>query len=128
MRVLLDTHLLLWAAGSPQRLSRTALVVLKARDTALFFSAASVWEVVIKNGLGRADFQVDPSHLRHGLLLHGYEELPITGEHALAVRALPSVHKDPFDRILLAQAQSEGLTLLTADRELAAYGPPCKLV
>jgi PIN domain nuclease of toxin-antitoxin system len=128
MRVLLDTHLLLWAAGSPQRLSRTALVVPKARDTALFFSAASVWEVVIKNGLGRADFQVDPSRLRHGLLLHGYEELPITGEHALAVRALPSVHKDPFDRILLAQAQSEGLTLLTADRELAAYGPPCKLV
>lgn len=128
MRVLLDTHLLLWAAGSPQGLSRTALAVLKARNTALFFSAASVWEVVIKNGLGRADFQVDPRRLRHGLLLHGYEELPITGEHALAVRALLSLHKDPFDRILLAQAQSEDLILLTADRELAAYGPPSKLV
>ena len=128
MRVLLDTHLLLWAAGSPQRLPKTALSILKARDTTLLFSAASVWEVVIKSGLGRSDFQVDAQRLRQGLLLHGYEELPITGEHALAVRALPSLHKDPFDRILLAQAQSEGLTLLTVDRELAAYGPPCKLV
>ena len=128
MRVLLDTHLLLWAAGSPQRLPKTALSILKARDNALLFSAASVWEVVIKSGLGRSDFQVDAPRLRQGLLLHGYEELPITCEHALAVRALPYLHKDPFDRILLAQAQSEGLTLLTVDSELAAYGPPCKLV
>ncbi|MBN2576958.1 MAG: type II toxin-antitoxin system VapC family toxin [Deltaproteobacteria bacterium] len=128
MKVLLDTHLLLWAAGSPQRLPKAALAVLKARDSTLLFSAASVWEVVIKTGLGRSDFQVDAQRLRHGLLLHGYEELPITGEHALAVRALPSPHKDPFDRILLAQAQAEGLTLLTMDRALAACGPPCKLV
>jgi PIN domain nuclease of toxin-antitoxin system len=128
MRVLLDTHLLLWAAGSPQRLPKTALSILKAHDTALLFSAASIWEVVIKTSLGRSDFQVDPQRLRHGLLVHGYEELPITGDHALAVRTLPSLHKDPFDRILIAQAQSEGLTLLTADRQLAAYGPPCKLV
>jgi Uncharacterized protein conserved in bacteria len=128
MKVLLDTHILLWAAGSPQRLPKPALSILKARDTALLFSAASVWEVVIKTSLGRPDFHVDAQRLRQGLLLHGYEELPITGEHALAVRALPSLHKDPFDRILLAQAQCEGLTLLTVDRELAAYGPPCKLV
>ena len=128
MKVLLDTHLLLWAAGSPQRLPKAARSILKARDNTLLFSAASVWEVVIKTGLGRSDFQVDAQRLRQGLLLHGYEELPITGEHALAVRVLPSLHKDPFDRILLAQAQIEGLTLLTVDRELAAYGPPCKLV
>ena len=128
MRVLLDTHLLLWAAGSPQRLPKAALSILKARDASLLFSAASVWEVVIKTALGRPDFQVDAQRLRQGLLLHGYEELPITGEHALAVRALPSLHKDPFDRILLAQAQTEGLTLLTVDKELAAYGPPCKMV
>ena len=128
MKVLLDTHLLLWAAGLPQRLPKAALSILKARDTTLLFSAASVWEVVIKTGLGRSDFQVDAQRLRQGLLLHGYEELPITGEHALAVRTLPSLHKDPFDRILLAQAQTEGITLLTVDRELAAYGPPCKLV
>jgi PIN domain nuclease of toxin-antitoxin system len=128
MKVLLDTHLLLWAAGSPQRLPKAALSILKARDNTLLFSAASVWEVVIKTGLGRSDFQVDAQQLRRGLLLHGYEELPITGEHAIAVRTLPSLHKDPFDRILLAQAQTEGLTLLTVDRKLAAYGPPCKLV
>jgi PIN domain nuclease of toxin-antitoxin system len=128
MRVLLDTHLLLWAAGSPQHLPKTALSILKARDTTPIFSAASLWEVVIKSGLGRSDFQVDAQRLRYGLLRHGYEELSITGEHAVAVRALPSLHKDPFDRILLAQAQSEGLTLLTVDRDLAAYGPPCKLL
>ena len=128
MKVLLDTHILLWAASSPQHLSKAALAILKARENTLLFSAASVWEVVIKNGLGRADFHVDAQHLRQGLLLHGYQELAITGEHALAVRALPSLHKDPFDRILLAQAQIEGLTFLTVDRDLAAYGPPCKLV
>jgi PIN domain nuclease of toxin-antitoxin system len=128
MKVLLDTHLLLWAAGSPQRLPKAALSILRARSNTLLFSAASVWEVVIKIGLGRSDLQVYAQQLRQGLLLHGYEELPITGEHAIAVRALPSLHKDPFDRILLAQAQTEGLTLLTVDRKLAAYGPPCKLV
>ena len=128
MRVLLDTHLLLWAAGSPQRLPKVALSILKARDTVPIFSAASIWEVVIKNGLGRADFQVDAQRLRQGLLLHGYEELAITGAHALAVRELPALHKDPFDRILLAQAQCESLTLLTVDKELGAYGPPCRLV
>jgi PIN domain nuclease of toxin-antitoxin system len=98
MKVLLDTHLLLWAAGAPQRLSKTAVSILKARDTEPLFSAASIWEVVIKTGLGRGDFQVDAQRLRQGLLLHGYEELAITGEHALAVRALPALHKDPFDR------------------------------
>jgi PIN domain nuclease of toxin-antitoxin system len=128
MKVLLDTHLLLWAAGSPQRLPKHALPLLKDRDTTLLFSAVSIWEVVIKTGLGRADFQVNPQRLRQGLLLHGYQEVPITGEHALAVRALPALHKDPFDRILLAQAQCEGLILLTVDKELAAYGPPAKLV
>ena len=128
MRVLFDTHLLLWAASSPQRLPKAALSILKARDTVPIFSAASIWEVVIKSGLGRADFQVDAQRLRQGLLLHGYEELAISGGHALAVRGLPALHKDPFDRILLAQAQSESLTLLTVDKELGAYGPPCRLV
>ena len=128
MRVLLDTHLLLWAAGFPQRLSKAALSILKAHDTVPIFSAASIWEVVIKTGLGRTDFQVDAQRLRQGLLLHGYEELAISGAHALAVRALPSLHKDPFDRILVAQAQCESLTLLTVDKELGAYGPPCRLV
>ena len=76
---------------------------------------------MIKTGLARSDFQVNAQQLRQGLLLHGYEELPITGEHALAVRALPSLHKDPFDRMLVAQAQVENLTILTADSEIARY-------
>ena len=128
MRVLLDTHLLLWAAGAPQRLPKTARSMLRDPDTLPVFSAASIWEIVIKCGLGRPDFAVEPQRLRQGLLSHGYEELPVTGEHALALRTVPSLHKDPFDRILFAQACSEGLTLLTADRELAAYGPPSKFV
>ena len=128
MRILFDTHLLLWAAGAPQRLPRAAKALLRDPATSPVFSAASIWEIVIKCGLGRSDFTVDPQRLRQGLLTHGYEELPVTGEHALALRAVPPLHKDPFDRILFAQAGSEGLTLLTADRELAAYGPPSKLV
>jgi PIN domain nuclease of toxin-antitoxin system len=128
MKILLDTHLLLWAAGDPQRLPKSARSLLKAHETTPMFSAASIWEIVIKASLGRADFQVDPQRLRQGLLTHGYEELPVTSEHALALRLLPALHRDPFDRILLAQAHSEGLTLLTADRDLAAYGPPCRRV
>ena len=128
MKLLLDTHLLLWAAGAPERLSRTVRALLGARGNSLIFSAASIWEIVIKAGLGRADFQVEPQRLRQELLLHGYEELPISGEHALALRTLPTLHKDPFDRILFAQARCEAMTLVTADRDLAAYGPPCRLV
>jgi len=128
MRVLLDTHLLLWAAGSPQRLPKAARSMLRDPETSLVFSAASIWEIVIKSGLGRPDFTVEPQRLRQGLLTHGYEELPVTGEHALALRTVPPLHKDPFDRILFAQARTEGITLLTADHELAAYGPPSKLV
>jgi PIN domain nuclease of toxin-antitoxin system len=128
MKLLLDTHLLLWAAGAPERLSRPARALLGARGNSLIFSAASIWEIVIKAGLGRADFQVEPQRLRRELLLHGYEELPISGEHALALRTLPALHKDPFDRILFAQARCEAMTLVTADRDLAAYGPPCRLV
>lgn len=127
MRILLDTHLLLWAAAAPQRLPSKVRSLLRDKDTSPLFSAASIWEVVIKASLGRTDFQVDPQHLRHGLLLHGYEELPITGEHALMVRTLPARHKDPFDRMLLAQARSEGVELWTSDRDLAAYGEPCRL-
>lgn len=128
MRILLDTHLLLWAAGAPQRLPRAVKSLLRDPATSPVFSAASIWEIVIKCGLGRPDFTVEPPRLRQGLLTHGWEELPVTGEHALALRTVPPLHKDPFDRILFAQARSEGLTLLTADRELAAYGPPSKLV
>jgi PIN domain nuclease of toxin-antitoxin system len=87
----------------------------------LLFSPASLWEIVVKRGLGREDFQVDPASLYNGLIASGYEEMPISTRHALLVAFLPPLHKDPFDRILLAQASSEGLPFLTADRVLTTY-------
>jgi PIN domain nuclease of toxin-antitoxin system len=94
----------------------------------LLFSAASLWEITIKRSLGREDFQVDPRLLRRGLLDNGYTELPITSEHAVNVDLLPSTHKDPFDRILAAQATVEGITLVTNDRKLSAFPGPVKKV
>ncbi len=124
MKLLLDTHVLLWAAGSPERLPPDARVMLENVDNALLFSAASLWEIAIKRGLGRADFQVDARVLRRGLLDNGYQELPITSEHAVFIDSLPPIHKDPFDRILVAQATVEGITLLTADEMVAQYPGP----
>jgi PIN domain nuclease of toxin-antitoxin system len=121
MKLLLDTHVILWAAGDPEKLSESARSLLAAPENSLFFSAASIWEIVIKLGLGRKDFRVDPYRLRKMLVLHGYTELPITAEHALRVDTLPALHKDPFDRILLAQARSEGMSLVTADASVAQY-------
>lgn len=128
MKLLLDTQLLLWAAGQPERLSPRARRQLSDPDNELLFSAVSLWEITIKNGLGRDDFRVEPRVLRRGLLDNGYVELPITSEHAVNVDALPPIHKDPFDRLLLAQALVEGITLLTADAELARYRGPVRKV
>lgn len=121
MKLLLDTQLLLWAAGQPERLSTAARRFLSDPENELLFSAASLWEITIKAGLGRSDFRVEPRLLRRGLLDNGYIELPITSEHAVNIDGLPPLHKDPFDRLLLAQAQSEGITLLTSDAQLAEY-------
>lgn len=128
MKLLLDTHLLLWAAGSPNRLSDNARILLEDPDNELFFSAASLWEIGIKCGLGRSDFQVDARVLRRGLLDNGYLELAISSEHAVAIACLPLIHKDPFDRILVAQALIEGIVLLTADALVAQYPGPVRLV
>lgn len=128
MKLLLDTHLLLWAAGEPDKLSERARTLIDDQNNILVFSAASLWEVTIKVGLGRADFLVDPYLLRRGLLENGYEELPINSQHALAVRQLPDVHRDPFDRILVAQAMVEGLLLLTHDPLVQAYPGPVEAV
>ncbi|MBI0111266.1 type II toxin-antitoxin system VapC family toxin [Lactobacillus sp. W8093] len=128
MRLLLDTYLLLWAAGEPDKLSARARTLMEDPDNVLVFSAASLWEITIKTGLGRADFQVDPHLLRRGLIENGYEELPITSQHALAVGHLPDVHRDPFDRILVAQAMVEGLLLLTRDPLVKAYPGPIEAV
>ena len=126
MKVLLDTHLLLWAAGMPERLPAQARVLLERPETEPMVSAASLWEIAIKSGLGRLDFSVDPRLLRRGLLEHGYSELDVTGAHATAVDWLPPIHKDPFDRILVAQAQIEGVTLLTTDEIVARYPGPIR--
>jgi len=128
VKLLLDTHLLLWVANEPKRLPRAARVQIESSENELLFSAASIWEITIKRGLGREDFDVDPRVLRRALLDNGYTELPITGEHAINVDRLPSEHKDPFDRILVAQAMVEGITLLTNDRKLTEYRGPVRLV
>lgn len=119
MKILLDTHILLWAAADT--LPPEAAFYIKNIENTLLFSPASMWEVVIKRGTRRADFIVDPASLYNGLLDSGYEELPITGRHSLLVPTLPPLHKDPFDRILLAQAVFEGVPLLTADKVLSKY-------
>jgi PIN domain nuclease of toxin-antitoxin system len=128
MKLLLDTHLLLWAAGDPSRLSDAASALISAPENELFFSAASLWEIAIKHGLGRADFKVDARVLRRGLLDNGYSELPIGSEHAVAIDSLPPIHKDPFDRILVAQATVEGITLLTVDALVGQYPGPVQEV
>jgi PIN domain nuclease of toxin-antitoxin system len=124
MKLLLDTHLLLWAAGHPDRLSAEARTLIDNPENELLFSAASLWEVAIKRGLGRDDFKVDTRLLRRGLLDNGYGELPIVSDHVVAIESLPALHKDPFDRVLVAQATVEGITLLTTDSLVAKYPGP----
>ena len=128
MKFLLDTHLLLWAAGKPQRLSTASRELLGNPANEFLFSAANLWEVAIKRGLGRNDFQVDPRLLRRGLLDNGYSELPIRSDHVVAIESLPPIHKDPFDQLLVAQATVEGITLLTMDSAVAEYPGPVRLV
>jgi PIN domain nuclease of toxin-antitoxin system len=128
MKLLLDTHLLLWAAGEPQRLSKPVRKLIDNPDNELLFSAASLWEVAIKRRLGREDFKVDARLLRRGLLDNGYSELPIISDHVVATESLPLLHRDPFDRILVAQATVEGVTLLTIDSLISQYAGPIRTV
>lgn len=128
MKLLLDTHLLLWAAGEPERLSPTAHEAILNPENQLVFSVASLWEVAIKSALGRPDFTVDPRLLRRGLIDNGYHELPIAGEHAIGISVLPPIHKDPFDRMLIAQAIAEEIVLMSVDEKIAQYPAPIQLV
>ncbi|EGY28707.1 hypothetical protein Rin_00013540 [Candidatus Regiella insecticola 5.15] len=121
MKLLLDTHLLLWAAGESNRLSEEARRLIDSPKNELLFSVASLWEIAIKQGLGRDDFRVDARLLRRGLLDNGYSELLISSEHAVAINNLPLIHKDPFDRMLVSQAMVEGIILLTSDAFVAQY-------
>lgn len=128
MTAILDTHLLLWAAGLPDRLPPDVRELLNDPATEPAYSVASLWEVAIKSGLGRGDFVVDPRLLRRGLLENGYSELPVTGAHAVAGDLLPGIHRDPFDRMLVAQAQVEGITLWTMDEVVGRYPGPVRVV
>lgn len=126
MRLLLDTHLLLWAASFPERLPAQARAEIENSDNDLIFSVASLWEVAIKTGLGRPDFAVDPRLLRRGLVDNGYDELAITGEHVSGLLVLPPIHRDPFDRILISQAVAEEIVLMTVDEKIARYPAPVR--
>jgi PIN domain nuclease of toxin-antitoxin system len=126
MNLLLDTQLLLWSAGQSERLPAQARQMIADANNELWFSSASFWEIAIKRGLGRRDFEVEPHLLHRGLLDHGYRELAITSAHTMATEHLPSIHKDPFDRLLIAQAETEGVLLLTCDQPLAQYPGPIR--
>jgi PIN domain nuclease of toxin-antitoxin system len=128
MRLLLDTHILLWAAVEPEKLTRSAISLIESPDNEILFSAVSLWEIAIKAARGRDDFRVDVALLRRGLFDNGYSETGVTGEHAMALSSLPLLRKDPFDRMLVAQAMVEGLTLVTADPVIAEYPGPIRLV
>jgi PIN domain nuclease of toxin-antitoxin system len=128
MRLLLDTHLLLWTISQSRRLTPGARQLIGDPDNELSFSVASIWETAIKQSQGRGDFLVDARLLRRGLLDNGYRELAVTGGHAVTVANLPPLHKDPFDRILLAQSIVEGIMLLTADPVVAQYPAPVRKV
>ena len=128
MKLLLDTHLLIWAADGIESVPTGARALMADSENELLFSVASIWEIAIKRGLNRPDFQVDARMLRRGLIDNGYRELPILSEHAVAIDALPLIHKDPFDRLLLAQADAEGFTFLTADKTLGQYPGNIKVI
>jgi len=121
MKLLLDTHILLWAAQGSEQLSSKAKALIEDPENQLYFSAASLWEIAIKNKLGRADFKVDLAVLRRNLLDNGFEEIAINSALTIGVDALPNIHKDPFDRMLIAQTAVEGITLMTADSVVAGY-------
>jgi PIN domain nuclease of toxin-antitoxin system len=125
---MLDTHLLLWIATRRRKLSPEALDLIGDPDNELVFSVANIWEISVKSTLNRPDFNVDPRMLRRGLLDNGYSELLINSEHAFGVKLLPRIHKDPFDRILIAQATYEGFLFLTEDKEVAEYPGPIQKV
>jgi PIN domain nuclease of toxin-antitoxin system len=125
---LLDTHLLVWAIYGDPRLSARAAKLIRSRDVPAFFSLASLWEVAIKSSLGRPDFTADTAELHGALLDEGFTEVAITSQHISRVATLPWLHSDPFDRMLVAQALEQSLTLLTADAVLKGYGRCVRVV
>ena len=128
MRVLLDTHLLVWGFAYPQKLSTVAQDVIKSRENEILYSVVSIWEIRIKAALRRPDFPSDPANVLNEARRLGYRELPITAELAISASQLPLYHRDPFDRMLVAQALSQSARLMTADRLLSQYSNEVWLV
>ena len=128
MRVLLDTQLLVWVTTQPDRLPSSATAIIEDMTNDIAFSAVSIWEVAIKFALRLPTFDVDPASLRRALMTNGYDELDLTSAHAIGVASLPLVHRDPFDRVLIAQANAEDMTFLTTDRTIARYPGAIRLV
>jgi PIN domain nuclease of toxin-antitoxin system len=126
MRFLLDTHFVLWIPVNSSNMSSKSASIIRAPESELFFSVSSIWEIAIKKGLNRRNFQVDPREIRRRLIENGYQELTIQSQHVVMVDSMPPIHKDPFDRILIAQAMVEGITLLTADPVIAKYPGPIR--
>jgi PIN domain nuclease of toxin-antitoxin system len=128
MRFLLDTHFVVWVPIDSPRISTQARSILMDQENQFVFSVSSIWEIAIKKALGRPDFPHDPREMRRRLIDNGYEELTIKSQHVVLVDSIPLIHKDPFDRILIAQALVEGITLLTADPVIAKYPGPIRKV
>ncbi len=122
MKLLLDTHVLLWLLDNPNVLSEEARKTIKNGKNSVYASAVSIWEIVIKNSLGKLDL---PGYIEEMLKVNRFLPLPISVTHALAIQSLPSFHGDPFDRMLIAQALCEGLTLATRDTHILKYPVSC---
>ncbi|MGE6742272.1 type II toxin-antitoxin system VapC family toxin [Allorhizobium pseudoryzae] len=128
MKVLADTHTLAWFAEDAAELTADMRAIIEDDENILFFSSASIWELAIKKALKKVNFRLEPRTLHRALLINGFEELSVTSFHALLVETLPPIHKDPFDRLLIAQATHEDMLLLTSDATVAQYEGPIRLV
>jgi PIN domain nuclease of toxin-antitoxin system len=126
LKLILDTDVIIWAALDS--LAEETKQRLSGEGVELLFSAVSIWEIAIKSRLGKPDFSFDAAVFRRSLFENGYIELPVNGVHAAAVARLPDLHKDPFDRLLIAQAMVEGITLLSADEAVLSYPGPIERV
>jgi PIN domain nuclease of toxin-antitoxin system len=127
-RYLLDTHLLVWSLAYPQRLPGGARALIESTENDVYFSVASVWEVAIKHRLGRSDFEYPPRHFTDAARRIGFVDLQIDVQACFRVGELPLHHRDPFDRMLVAQAMTAPMFLLTVDRQLTAYSELVRLV
>ncbi len=127
MNLLVDTHVLIWLMTDPRRLNTATANLLGDVENTVWFSSVSIWEIAIKRSLNRPDFLIEPDLFYRTTLAQGHRELAVDGAHACAMRELPPVHKDPFDRMLVAQARLENMRLLTSDSTLGKYGFPVML-